>query len=107
MARLGATFVDSHDGWVDDNIAFTTGWGFDLAAVEGPVSLWFSRRDTRSRTYTQLLSTESATLSSSSRTADTSRTSTSCRSCSPGARRSPGEWGQFWGMSSGTRGPVS
>ncbi len=47
MARLRATFVDSHDGWVDDNIAFAHPWGFDLADITVPVGLWFGTRDTR------------------------------------------------------------
>lgn len=49
MARLRATFVDSHDGWVDDNIAFATDWGFELGSVDVPVSIWFGSRDARSR----------------------------------------------------------
>lgn len=58
MARLRATFLDSHDGWVDDNIAFAAGWGFDLASVDLPVSLWFGRHDHRSRAYAQVLRAE-------------------------------------------------
>lgn len=58
MARLRATFLDGHDGWVDDNIAFAAGWGFDLASVEVPVSLWFGCHDPRSRAYTQLLTAD-------------------------------------------------
>ncbi|ADB35939.1 alpha/beta hydrolase fold protein [Kribbella flavida DSM 17836] len=49
MARLRATFVDSHDGWVDDNLAFARDWGFALDAIDGPVSLWFGSKDLRSR----------------------------------------------------------
>jgi len=58
MARVRATFVDSHDGWVDDNIAFAAGWGFDLASVGVPVSLGFGRHDHRSRAHARVLSAD-------------------------------------------------
>lgn len=51
MARLRATFVDSHDGRVDDNIAFTQPWGFDLGGITVLVSIWFGSRDERSRKH--------------------------------------------------------
>jgi len=51
MARLRATFVDSYDGWVDDSVAFVHPWGFDLAAITAPVSLWFGTRATRARDH--------------------------------------------------------
>jgi pimeloyl-ACP methyl ester carboxylesterase len=45
---LGEQFAESFraaaagtsDGWLDDDLAFTRPWGFDLADVEVPVSLW-------------------------------------------------------------------
>ncbi|MER6951482.1 alpha/beta hydrolase [Nonomuraea sp. NPDC000554] len=49
MARLTATFVDSHEGWVDDNIAFAADWGFTLPSIGVPVSLWYGTKDDRSR----------------------------------------------------------
>ena len=35
----------SIDGWVDDDLAFTRGWGFDLAALDVPVTVWQGRED--------------------------------------------------------------
>ncbi len=56
MARLRATFVNSHDGWVDDNnVASANPWGFDLAAITVPVSLCFATRDTRARAHARWL----------------------------------------------------
>ena len=55
VARLTATFVTSHDGWIDDHIAFANPWGFDLGAVEVPVSLWHGSADQRAGKYADLL----------------------------------------------------
>jgi pimeloyl-ACP methyl ester carboxylesterase len=55
MARLTATFVTSHDGWVDDNLAFATDWGFSLNAIQVPTSIWYGDQDQRSRTHANLL----------------------------------------------------
>lgn len=49
MARLRATFVDSHDGWVDDVLALARPWGFALVDVAVPVGLWWGTRDSRAR----------------------------------------------------------
>lgn len=35
------------DGWWDDWSAFLSPWGFDLAAIKAPVSLWHGLADTR------------------------------------------------------------
>lgn len=50
MARiadhLGHALVNGVDGWVDDDIAFTTPWGFDLAAIRTPLYVTYGRLDT-------------------------------------------------------------
>jgi pimeloyl-ACP methyl ester carboxylesterase len=38
---LGAGF----DGWIDDDLAFTRPWGFELAAIAAPVTVWQGDRD--------------------------------------------------------------
>ena len=47
MARLRATFVDSLDGWIDDQFAFAHPWGFDVADIAVPVGIWHGTHDTR------------------------------------------------------------
>jgi pimeloyl-ACP methyl ester carboxylesterase len=33
------------DGWVDDDLAFTRPWGFDLDAITVPVAIWQGSED--------------------------------------------------------------
>ncbi|OGO58288.1 MAG: hypothetical protein A2Z32_04825 [Chloroflexi bacterium RBG_16_69_14] len=34
------------DGWVDDDLAFVTPWGFEVSSIAVPTSLWYGRADT-------------------------------------------------------------
>jgi hypothetical protein len=45
MARLTATFITSHDGWLDDHVAFAQDWGFALSDIRVPVSVWYGPGD--------------------------------------------------------------
>ncbi|MFF7949250.1 alpha/beta fold hydrolase [Streptomyces griseorubiginosus] len=49
QAMLKRNFAEglrtSADGWVDDVMAFSTGWGFDLSGITGPVVLWHGAED--------------------------------------------------------------
>ena len=46
-ARIRAMFLGGLDGWVDDDIALVRPWGFDLASISVPASIWHGTRDTR------------------------------------------------------------
>lgn len=50
VAAIGAkafrrTAVDGLEGWIDDDIAFTLPWGFDVAGIKVPVSVWQGDQD--------------------------------------------------------------
>ena len=47
MSRLRATFADSLDGWIDDQLAAVRPWGFDVAEITTPVGIWHGSHDTR------------------------------------------------------------
>lgn len=54
--RMRATYVEGIDGWIDDCLAFTQPWGFDLNALAGPVSVWYGAQDVlASRAHTDYL----------------------------------------------------
>lgn len=42
---FNGAMVEGPWGWVDDDLAFLAGWGFDLAAIERPVSIWQGPED--------------------------------------------------------------
>ena len=43
--HLGNALAHGVDGWVDDDIAFTRPWGFDVSAITVPVYLTYGRTD--------------------------------------------------------------
>ncbi len=49
-AVLGESLPDALqagvDGWIDDDLAFVAPWGFDVASIAVPTSLWYGRADT-------------------------------------------------------------
>lgn len=45
--RIRAMFLGGLDGWVDDDLALVRPWGFDLADIGVPVSIWHGTSDTR------------------------------------------------------------
>lgn len=57
MARLHATFVTSFEGWEDDYLAFAEPWGFELSAVQVPVSVWYGSDDQRATEAAEVLLT--------------------------------------------------
>ncbi len=44
-AHVTSALVDSADGWVDDNLAFTKPWGFGVEDIQVPVLLTYGRTD--------------------------------------------------------------
>ena len=46
--RMRATAVDGLDGWIDDYLALSGSWGFDVGAIRAPVDVWYGSEDTNS-----------------------------------------------------------
>jgi pimeloyl-ACP methyl ester carboxylesterase len=44
-ASFRAAFRNGLWGWRDDDLAFVAPWGFDVASIERPVSIWQGRHD--------------------------------------------------------------
>lgn len=45
VASTNDALREGVDGWLDDDLAFTAPWGFDLAEIAVPVSLWQGSED--------------------------------------------------------------
>ena len=45
LQRMRLTYHDGVDGWVDDCIALTRPWGFDLPELTTPTSVWYGPAD--------------------------------------------------------------
>jgi pimeloyl-ACP methyl ester carboxylesterase len=45
LFRTRAAYTGGVDGWIDDTIAFTRPWGFDLTQISAPVSIWYGPDD--------------------------------------------------------------
>jgi len=43
--EFGAGLADDVWGWLDDDLAFSQGWGFDVGAISVPVSIWQGAQD--------------------------------------------------------------
>jgi pimeloyl-ACP methyl ester carboxylesterase len=44
-ASFRQAFLHGIEGWRDDDLAFATGWGFELAGIAVPVAVWQGRQD--------------------------------------------------------------
>ena len=44
-AAIRSGLAVSFDGWVDDDVAFTKPWGFDLSSIKKPVKIWQGDQD--------------------------------------------------------------
>jgi pimeloyl-ACP methyl ester carboxylesterase len=45
LAATSSGIQEQLDGWIDDDFAFLSDWGFDLGAIEVPVQLWHGEED--------------------------------------------------------------
>jgi pimeloyl-ACP methyl ester carboxylesterase len=45
LLRTQMAYTGGINGWIDDMIAFTRGWGFDFTRICAPVSIWFGTDD--------------------------------------------------------------
>jgi pimeloyl-ACP methyl ester carboxylesterase len=45
LERMRVTYNGGVDGWIDDCIAMTCPWGFELEAISVPVSVWYGPND--------------------------------------------------------------
>jgi pimeloyl-ACP methyl ester carboxylesterase len=45
LDRIIAAHTDGVDGWVDDCMAMTRPWGFDLGEIRVPISIWYGPDD--------------------------------------------------------------
>jgi pimeloyl-ACP methyl ester carboxylesterase len=45
LDRMRITYTGGVDGWIDDCIAMTRPWGFELEAINVPVGIWYGPND--------------------------------------------------------------
>jgi pimeloyl-ACP methyl ester carboxylesterase len=45
LKRMRSTYAGGVDGWIDDCMAMTRPWGFELGAISVPVSVWYGSSD--------------------------------------------------------------
>jgi pimeloyl-ACP methyl ester carboxylesterase len=45
LSRMNLTYRHGIDGWIDDSIAFTKSWGFELSKLTTPTSVWYGPAD--------------------------------------------------------------
>jgi pimeloyl-ACP methyl ester carboxylesterase len=45
LDRMNLTYRHGIDGWIDDSIAFTKPWGFELSKLTTPTSVWYGAAD--------------------------------------------------------------